>query len=197
MNAGKPAFGTIKTALVLAAAAVSGAGVAWLATSYTEPDGNPSLSEGRLEARAGHDRKPMEPWAFADENGTPLTPADFAGRVVLVNLWATWCPPCVAEMPSLDRLQAALAGQDFQVVAISLDRGGPAVPRRWLDQAGLKQLRVFHAPPSDFPGALLPTSILVDRAGRVAWRGEGAFDWSRDEAVAEIRMLLAEPKSGG
>src|SRR5438045_7524425 len=69
--------------------------------------------------------------SFTDDAGRPHTLADFKGRVVLLNIWATWCAPCRKEMPTLDRLQAALGGPDFAVIALSIDRKGPEVIKKF------------------------------------------------------------------
>jgi thiol-disulfide isomerase/thioredoxin len=197
MKSGPSALAASMTVLALIAAAAAGVAVAVLGTSYTEPRGNPSLSEPLIAAAAPTRRQPAPALAFTDAGGRKVTLARFKGRVVLVNLWATWCPPCVAEMPSLDRLQASHGGDRFQVVAISLDKGGSAIVKRWLDHAGLKALPIYNAHAAEFPGAVLPTSLLIDGEGRVAWRGEGAFDWMGDEAVGTVKALLAEMDGHG
>jgi len=180
--------------LILAAAA--GALTAMLGSgrrlSYTEPPVNPSVS-GKLMALTEIGQRPQpKPIAFTDSQGAAMGLGDFHGKVVLVNLWATWCPPCVAEMPDLDALQGLLGGNDFQVAAISLDRGGKAIVERWYTQAGINNLAIHNANPADFPGALLPTSILLDRRGRVAWTGSGIYAWTETEALATIKAVIAE-----
>lgn len=83
-------------------------------------------------------------------------------------------------------------GNDFQVVAVSLDRGGKAMVERWNAQAGIKHLTIHNANPADFPGALLPTSILLDKQGRVAWTGTGIYAWTEEEAISVIKAVMAE-----
>lgn len=180
--------------LILAAAA--GALTAMLGSgrrlSYTEPPVNPSVS-GKLITLATKDkRQPPTPIAFTDSQGRAMGLDDWKGKVVLVNLWATWCPPCIAEMPDLDALQGKLGGKDFMVAAISLDRGGKAIVERWFAQAGITNLAIHNANPADFPGALLPTSILLDKQGRVAWTGSGIYAWTEAEAVDAIKAVIAE-----
>ncbi|CAA7618147.1 Thioredoxin family protein [Magnetospirillum sp. LM-5] len=192
MKSGNSGIGLPWAALALLLAVAAGVAVAVLGTSYTERPSNPSVSEALIAAAPPGKRKAAPRFAFTDQTGARLDLARFKGRVVLVNLWATWCPPCVAEMPSLDRLQARLGGDGFQVVAISLDKGGAAIVKRWFDHAGLSALAIYNAPPGDFAGALLPTSILIDAEGREVWRGEGAYDWVGEEAVATVKALLAE-----
>ncbi len=132
--------------------------------------------------------------SFSDGAGTSLSLEDFRGRVVLVNLWATWCAPCVREMPSLDRLQARLGGADFQVVALSIDRDGAAAIEPFYAAHGISHLPVYVDPRGAAPRALralgLPTSVLIDRDGRLLARYEGAAEWDSPEAVALIQRYL-------
>lgn len=184
-------------ALALAGAVGAGALVAKLGfnggISYTEPRGNPSVTPGApIAPIAAAARQPAKDLAFTDESGRPLRLAEFKGRVVLFNLWATWCPPCIAEMPSLDGLAAKLGGARFQVVAVSLDRGGAGIVRRWFDKTGIRSLPLYTADAGQFVDAMLPTSILIDADGRVAWQGHGAYDWEGAEAVGAVEALLAE-----
>lgn len=190
-------------ALALVVAAGLGALVAKLGSDggvrYTEPRGNPSVTGAPgapIAVAPAASRMPAADIAFADEQGRPLGLSALRGKVVLVNLWATWCPPCVAEMPSLDGLQAKLGGERFQVVAVSLDRGGAPIARRWYDKAGIKALAVYTADAGQFVNALLPTSVLIDAEGRVAWRGTGAYDWEGAEAVEAVKALMGESVKG-
>lgn len=164
--------------------------------SYTEPRGNPSptpsLPMAEFPLAAPDQRRPVPGFTFADAEGRPLRLADFQGKVLLVNLWATWCPPCIAEMPDLNGLQARLGGDRFQVVAVSLDRGGIAQVQRWFQRNEIAALTPYAADAGQFGNAVLPTSLLVDAAGRVAWHGAGLRDWSGAEAEAAVTALLAE-----
>lgn len=181
--------------LILAAAA--GVVTAMLGSGgrlgYTERSANPSVSGRLITPIAPERRTAPHDFALADAAGRPLRLGEFKGKVTLVNLWATWCPPCVAEMPDLDALQGQLGGAGFQVVAVSLDRGGKAIVERWFERAGIRHLAIHTADPADFPGALLPTSILLDAKGRVAWTGSGIYPWTAPEILAAIRAVMAEP----
>ncbi|MCR6629648.1 MAG: TlpA family protein disulfide reductase [Magnetospirillum sp.] len=195
--------------LALALAAGGGALVAFLGSdgrlSYTEPRGNPSTtgsdmtgsgaapsaSAGIAAAPPGQ-RRDAPGFTFADAEGKPLRLADFKGRVVLVNLWATWCPPCIAEMPALDALQGKLGGKRFQVVAVSLDRGGAAQAKRWFERNEIRNLAIYAADPNQFGNAVLPTSLLLDAGGKVAWHGAGIRAWDGAEAAGVIQALMAE-----
>lgn len=144
--------------------------------------------------------KPMPPLSFVDGEGRRADLSHFAGRVVLLNLWATWCGPCVKEMPSLDRLQAQMGGDAFQVVALSLDRGGRTAVEPFYKKTGVEHLTVFLDPGSESMKALslrgLPTTILVDPEGRELGRVEGAVEWDSPEVVAFLRQFLGRGGNG-
>jgi thiol-disulfide isomerase/thioredoxin len=136
---------------------------------------------------------PLPDIAFVDraQNGRAL--ADFRGKVVLLNLWATWCAPCIKEMPSLERLQAALAGPDFTVLALSQDRGGLPLVEKFYREYDLK-LDMFVDKTANTARSLkargLPTTLLIDAEGREIGRLEGAADWDAPEALALMRHFL-------
>ncbi|MEE9209560.1 MAG: TlpA disulfide reductase family protein [Kiloniellales bacterium] len=140
---------------------------------------------------------PAPPDAFVDLAGAPVRLADFQGRVVLVNFWATWCPPCIREMPSLDRLQAALKDRDLSVLAVSIDRGGAKVIVPFAERLRLEHLALYH----DAKGALfqafgvtgLPTSFLIDRRGQIVGAYPGPAEWDGPEARALIEHYLRQP----
>ncbi len=146
---------------------------------------------------------PLETFAALD--GARVRLADFKGRVVVLNFWATWCPPCIREMPSLDRLQAALEGRGLAVLAVSIDRGGVKVIRPFAKGLGLDRLGLYH----DDTGALfkafgvtgLPTTFLIDRQGGIVGAYPGPAEWDGPEARALIEHYLRQPaatvKSGG
>ena len=134
---------------------------------------------------------------FHGANGAPVSLDDFAGQVVLVNFWATWCAPCVHEMPSLDRLQQDLGGDDFQVVAISVDQGGEDQVRRFFQSQGLSDLEVYTDPSGRVAAAFgtpgLPTTVVIGRYG--SWLGTlvGPADWAGPDARALLRHFLDRP----
>ena len=142
---------------------------------------------------------PVPEISFVDHDGQARTLADFRGRVVLLNFWATWCEPCVKEMPSLARLQAALAGQPFMVLALSQDRGGLPRVERFYREHALTGLDRFadktSAAGRSFKLRGLPTSVLLDTQGRELGRLEGASDWSSPEALALMRFYLPKPNA--
>ena len=138
--------------------------------------------------------RPRGDIAFGDAGGAPLTIADKRGKVVLLNLWATWCPPCVREMPSLDHLQARLGGAGFEVVAVSVDRAGAQVVDPFYARMGLEHLAKYFDPTSRISRALgvigLPTTVLIDRDGNEVGRVAGAADWDSAAALALIRHYM-------
>lgn len=134
---------------------------------------------------------------FQREDGTPLSIADFAGKTVLLNLWATWCVPCRAEMPALDRLQQQLGGEDFAVVAVSLDASAADRPRGFLDEIGVG-LDLYVDPRLGLLddirriGAIggLPTTILIDPTGCQLGIMEGPAEWDSPAAIGLINAAV-------
>lgn len=137
--------------------------------------------------------KPIPQLNFEDANGRAHTLADFKGKVVLLNVWATWCEPCRQEMPALDRLQAELGGDRFQVVPLSVDQQGLPIARRFYGEIGIKALPLYIDPTAKaaftLDAAGLPVTLLVDRAGREIGRHLGAVQWDSPDVVAELRRL--------
>jgi thiol-disulfide isomerase/thioredoxin len=138
--------------------------------------------------------QPVPEISFQDADGQPRTLADFSGKVVLLNIWATWCAPCRKEMPTLDRLQAELGGPDFEVVALSVDRKGPEAVRKFFDEIGIKHLvlNIDTSSKAMFTlGAFgLPLTLLIDRQGREVGRVNGPAEWDSPEMMAFIRDRL-------
>lgn len=134
--------------------------------------------------------------AFKDERDESITLAAFRGKTVLVNFWATWCAPCLKEMPSLDRLQAKLGGAKFRVVAISMDRSGGEAVLPFFERINVKHLTPYYDLNSEVGravGALgLPTSLLVDAGGYEIGRLVAPAEWDSPEAVALIRNFLKD-----
>jgi thiol-disulfide isomerase/thioredoxin len=127
---------------------------------------------------------------FRGPDDAPVTLASFRGKPLLVNLWATWCAPCVAEMPTLDAL-AAKNGETMRVIAVAQDLKGAEVVDPWFQKAGLKALQPYLDPENgllDAANSALPTSIYYDAEGHEIWRVIGAIDWQGKEAA----VLLAE-----
>ena len=143
------------------------------------------------------ERRPAPEISFLNRDGETVTLADFAGKVVVLNLWATWCAPCRREMPALDRLQAEYGGDDFEVVALSQDRGD-ALDKilEFYEEVGVEHLAVYRDPKAGSaremraPG--LPTTVVLDRAGQEVGRVLGDAEWDGEEAIQLIEALLRE-----
>ncbi len=143
--------------------------------------------------------QPAPETGFTDAQGKPVSFADFKGKPVVVNLWATWCQPCLKEMPSLDRLQSQLDGQ-LAVAAVSEDRAGADRVGAFVATLGLHKLKIYLDPKSDVGHAFnvrgLPTSIVIDASGRVVGRVEGAAEWDSAAMMAVLKPLLEDAIKG-
>ena len=136
--------------------------------------------------------------AFRDAAGDERHLADWRGRTVLLNLWATWCIPCRKEMPALDALEAELGGPAFEVVAVNIDTRNPGKPRAWLKEVGVGRL-AYYADPSakvfqDLKvvgrAAGMPTTLLVDPTGCEIGTVAGPAEWASDDAVKLVAAAL-------
>lgn len=140
--------------------------------------------------------KPVPEIQFQDSEGKNLTLANFRGKVVLLNIWATWCLPCRREMPTLDGLQAELGGQDFQVLALSIDRDGIEAVAKFYGEVGVKHLAIYLDSSAEAASALgavgLPTTLLIDRDGREIGRLVGPAEWDSPDMVRFIRNYLGK-----
>jgi thiol-disulfide isomerase/thioredoxin len=133
--------------------------------------------------------------SFVDLAGNTVSLSEFTGKIVLVNLWATWCEPCLREMPSLERVQSRL-GDKIAVVAISEDHGGSKTVDPFIDKLGLKSVKVYLDPKSAIERAFkvrgLPTSFLIDRKGMVLGRVEGAAEWDAPKLLEVLKSFLGD-----
>ena len=142
--------------------------------------------------------------AFEDADGKPKKLSDWRGRVVLFNLWATWCVPCRREMPALESLQAKLSGPNFEVVAVNIDTRDPDKPRNFLKDANLTRLGFFNDPKAKVFQDLksigralgMPTSVLVDGAGCEIATIAGPAEWASDDAIKLITAAIKPAAAG-
>ena len=142
--------------------------------------------------------------AFTGADGAPATLGAFKGKVALVNLWATWCVPCRQEMPALDRLQAALGGEDFSVVPISIDIGDPARPAEFLQSIGVKNLplltdrttKIFEELKGRGLALGLPVTLLLDRNGCSLGHINGPAEWDSADGQRLIRAAIDQTAGG-
>lgn len=152
-----------------------------------------ALGQGLLWA--GEAKKETLPAVFFyDAKGEKKTLEDFKGKVILVNLWATWCAPCVAEMSSLDRLQGMFPKEKFEVVAISLDRGDIKKVADFYQRRKIKNLEVYQDQDKDiqlrWSYSGIPTSFLLDAGGGLIEKFEGERAWDRSPELDTIKKLL-------
>ncbi|MBU2360893.1 MAG: TlpA family protein disulfide reductase [Alphaproteobacteria bacterium] len=135
---------------------------------------------------------------FVTEDGTRMELANFQGKVLLLNVWATWCVPCREEMPTLDALQARLASDRFEVVPLSVDRAGVPPVRRFYDEIGVTHLGMYVDKTMLSATALrtvgLPTTILIDAKGKELSRLVGPADWDDPEMVDFLRGYIDPPQ---
>ena len=138
--------------------------------------------------------RPLPEIRFQDDQGHDLTLADFRGRAVLLNLWATWCVPCRQEMPTLDRLEARFGGKDFLVIALSIDRKGVDAVRDFYREVGVEKLAIYLDPSGKgsrglaIPG--VPATLLINQEGREVARKMGAAEWDGPEMVSLIERTI-------
>jgi thiol-disulfide isomerase/thioredoxin len=137
---------------------------------------------------------PVADITFDDAEGQARKLADFKGKVLLVNIWATWCGPCRTEMPALDRLQARLGGADFEVIPVSIDRAGMESIRKFYSGIGVRNLAMYIDPSGQVlrrtraPG--LPTTLLIDRGGQEIGRAIGPAEWDAPEIAEFLRPFI-------
>jgi peroxiredoxin len=173
--------------VVVAIAAVV-AGVVFAALLFSEPPPDP--------IRPGQPAPAFE-LALLDGSGT-VSLAGLRGRVVLLNFWATWCAPCEAEMPAMQRLHTALAGPDFELVAVSVDVGRDEVDafRKRLGLSFPIALDPEKRAANEYQSYRFPESYLIDREGRIVSRYIGPRDWDADVYLAHLRRVIAGEQGG-
>ena len=142
----------------------------------------------------GADPVPLLSPPFKDGEGRNLMLSDFAGRVVLLNIWASWCPPCREEMPALDALQRKLGGRDFAVLPISIDTGGIDAALGFYKETGIRDLGLYWGEDIRvqlaFAAFGLPTTLLIDRKGQELARIFGPAKWDKPAAIGQIESVI-------
>ena len=143
--------------------------------------------------------KPVPELQFTDGEGKTRTLAEFKGKVVLLNIWATWCLPCRKEFPTLDRLQATLGGPDFEVVPVSIDSKGMPAIDKFYGEISVKNLARYVTPSGN--GALdtlgifgIPATLLIDPEGQEIGRVTGPAEWDSPDFVAFLKDVITKQK---
>jgi thiol-disulfide isomerase/thioredoxin len=144
--------------------------------------------------------KALPALAFQDGNGAPKTLADWRGRTVLFNLWATWCLPCRKEMPALDALQGSLGGPRFEVVSVNIDTRNLDKPKAWLNEVGIKRLgyfaddsaKVFQDLKAIGKAFGMPTTLIIDPNGCELATLAGPAEWASDDAIKLVTAALGQ-----
>ena len=138
--------------------------------------------------------------AFVDAEGAMRSVADYSGKGLVVNFWATWCGPCVREMPALDRLREQIAGDGIDVIALSEDRGGPEIVENFYRKHDIAGLAVLldakRRTLREAEVANLPTTLLIDRRGNEVIRVVGVAEWDAPEIAAFVRACLGGDDAG-
>jgi thiol-disulfide isomerase/thioredoxin len=160
------------------------------------------LNKGAMAAFVAHSKpRDLPDFTFETEDGATKSLADFHGKVVLLNIWATWCVPCREEMPKLNALESHLGGGDFQVAAINIDRGGPDKAHKFLDETSATDITLYTDPSGKLFSTLkavgMPTTLLIDRDGKEIGRLVGPADWASPEAKKLIEAAIAAPAPAG
>lgn len=176
---------------VLYTALALGANAAFADMSSVE-----ALREGDMKKLVFHDApKDGVEVPLLDADGGPVSLQDYRGKVVLLNFWATWCPPCRKEMPSLDRLQAELGGDDFAVVPVATGRNSVAAIQRFFEEIEVQHLPIVLDPSQELARQMtvlgLPITVILDREGREIARLRGDAEWDSDSAKAIVASLSA------
>jgi thiol-disulfide isomerase/thioredoxin len=152
------------------------------------------FAEGNLKKLVVLDKPPVQPTrSFKNIKGQDVKLQDFRGKIVLLNIWATWCVPCVAEIPSLNQLQKDYGGEEFEIVAISIDRSIADAQDFFVEQ-GIENLSLYHdlslGIGSDVNVGAFPISVFYDQKGREIARIPGEVDWQSDEVRAFLTAII-------
>ena len=140
--------------------------------------------------------QPAPDLSFSDPEGRSISFAELEGQPLLVNLWATWCPPCRKEMPSLDRLEGAMGDDGFEVLVLSMDRASVGKIETFFDSIDVEHLEIYREPSLRIgteAGVLgMPVTLVLDRQGREIARLQGEAEWDGPNAQTLLKKIVAE-----
>jgi thiol-disulfide isomerase/thioredoxin len=203
-------YAVLAAVLVAALGLAAVYGIAGFGRNGSDPECRPALETARRIAplargevaaiNVADEARRLPPLAFKDAAGADKTLADWKGRVVLLNLWATWCVPCRKEMPALDALQGRLGGPDFDVVAVNIDTRDADKPKAWLKETGVDRLAYYADPSARVFQELkivgkavgMPTTLIVDRAGCEIASLSGPAEWASPDALKFVQAILGK-----
>ncbi len=158
-----------------------------------------ALREGTMKKLAFSEAKPVSDKAFTDPAGGTFTLAEFKGKTVLVNFWATWCAPCRKEMPMLSELQTEFGGDTFEVVTIATGRNAVPSIRKFFEDIGVDNLPLYLDPKQKLAREMavlgLPITLILDPDGNEIARMRGDAEWNSDSAKAIIQALISQADS--
>jgi len=201
-------YAALAAVLIAALGLAAVYGIAGFGRNGGDPECGPALETARRIAplargevaavNVADEARRLPPLAFTDAAGADKTLADWKGRVVLLNLWATWCVPCRKEMPALDALQGRLGGPDFDVVAVNIDTRDADKPKTWLKDAGVDRLayyadssaRVFQELKAIGKAIGMPTTLIVDRNGCEIASLSGPAEWASADALKLVQAAI-------
>ena len=195
-----------KIGLVVTAAATTLIGCLWIMTSQVDPipthPGAGPERVGQMQSFAmTPSLRPRLTVGWKDASGQEVSLAAFRGKVVMLNFWASWCSPCLRELPSINRLQARLGGDQFTVVALNVDRGGKSVASRYTRRLKLDKLALYVDQDNNAAKSMklqnMPTTIIFDSKGREVGRLVGAAEWDTEEAVNLLKWFIDNPGYAG
>ena len=171
-----------------------------LASSIANPIAQPPLNGEIKKFQLTKNKTPIVEFSWVDNNENQIKLSDFRGKVVLLNLWASWCAPCIRELPSLDRLAKDLDPKQFAIVVLNLDRGKNSIKKASFilnKKLGLKNLK-FYKDPKKLVGKLLgiralPTTFLFDATGRSIGKIEAVVEWDEEDPKKFMKFFRATP----
>lgn len=159
-----------------------------------------TLDAGEVAVQLHARPRPLVNFRFTDGNGQPTDLAAFRGRVVLLNIWATWCAPCREELPTLDALQEQLGGPGFAIIALSIDKGGLPEAQPFLERIGVTRLRAyadtFGEATERYSATGVPLVLVIDPQGREIGRRLGRATWDNPATVSLLRSLIPGTGTG-